>query len=213
MTPYHDAIRAHVEQYAGAISQTWHEAEALDILVVAANDAHPFHTLVTAGLSDHPMNAPKDEWKRAELCFLLPPSWSLERDTWGEGDAWPLKWLVYLARMPRWKNTWLGYGHTVPNGEPPQPVDDSTAACSVMLIPPVSLPERFARLRVDETDAGIINFWALVPLMPDELDLKLEKGTPTLLEKMANRKLSDIWKPSRRSVLARRGVARWALGE
>ena len=210
---YHDAIRAHVEQYVGAIGQTWHEADALDILVVAATEERPFHTLVTAGLSDHPMKAPKDEWRRAELCFLLPPSWSLERQSWADSDEWPLKWLVYLAQMPRRKDTWLGYGHTVPNGEPPQPVDDSTEACSVMLIPPVSLPERFARLRVDETATGIINFWALVPLMPAELELKLEKGTPILLEKMEKRKLSDIWDPGRHSVLARRGVARWALGE
>ena len=209
---YFDAIRAHIEQHLGAIAQVWNQDD-LDILVVAPSEARPFQTWITAGLSDHPMEAPKAEWTRAELCFLLPPHWSLERDSWGEGERWPLQWLNYLARMPRLQNTWLGYGHTIPNGEPPQPLDDSTDACSVMLIPPVSLPERFARLRVDESESGIINFWALVPLMIDELDLKLEKGTPVLLERMQKAKLSDIWEPGRRSVLARRGLARWALGE
>ena len=208
---YFDAIQSHIEKQIGAPQTVWHEGE-LDVFVVAPGEDRPFLTLVTAGLSDHPMEAPKAEWTRAELCFLLPPDWSVARDSWDDAQSWPLKWLVYLVGLPRAQNTWLGYGHTVPNGEPPQPIDDSTDACSVMLIPPVSLPQRFARLRVGESDTGILNFWALVPLMIDELELKLAKGTPTLLEQMAKAKLSDIWEPGRRSVLAPRGLKRWALG-
>ena len=213
MIPLHcAAIRAHIEKYLDAPAAVWHEADDLDIFVVAPSETRPFLTLVTAGMSDHPMNAPKDEWKLAELCFLLPSDWSLERQTWGESQEWTLLWLRHLARLPRASEGWLGYGHTIPNGDPPQPLDDTTRAESVMLIPPVSLPERFARLRVGEGDDGIINFWALVPLLPDELDLKVSRGTPTLLEKMENAKLSDILEPGRNSVLAPRGLKKLFMG-
>ncbi len=209
--PHYEAIRAHIEQYIAAPSAVWDE-EGLDIFVVAPSEERPFLTLITAGMSDAPMNAPKDEWKLAELCFLLPPDWPLERDKWDESQEWTLLWLKYLATLPATGNGWLGYGHTIPNGEPPQPLDESTEAVSVMLIPPVSLPERFARLRVGQTDADIINFWALVPLLPDELRMKLQARTPTLLEKMEKAKMSDILEPGRRSVLASRGLKKFLLG-
>ncbi len=206
-----DAIAAHIEQYLAAPAAVWNE-DGLDIFVVAPTDERPFLTLITAGLSDAPMHAPKDQWKLAELCFLLPADWPLNRDEWDESKEWTLLWLKYLATLPHKTDGWLGYGHTIPNGEPPQPLDDSTEAVSVMLIPPVSLPERFARLRVGDSDADIINFWTLVPLLPDELRLKLQAGTPTLLEKMEKAKLSDILEPGRRSVLASRGLKKFLLG-
>ena len=209
--PHFDAIAAHIEKYLDAPVAVWDE-DGLSVFVVAPTDERPFLTLVTAGLSDAPMDAPKDEWKLAELCFLLPAEWPLERDAWDESCEWTLLWLKYLAQMPGNSVEWLGYGHTVPNGEPPQPLDETTQAVSVMLIPPVSLPERFARLRVGETDADIINFWALVPLLPDELRLKLQAGTPTLLEKMEKAKLSDILEPGRESVLRARGLKKFLLG-
>ncbi len=205
--PHFDAIREHIEKYLDVPAIVWDEGE-IDIFVVAPTDERPFLTLVTVGMSDEPMEAPKDEWKLAELCFLLPAAWPTERTEWDESKEWTLLWLKYLAQMPRETEGWLGYGHTIPNGEPPQPLDETTEAVCVMLIPPVSLPEKFARLRVGETDADIINFWALVPLLPDELRLKLHRTTPVLLEKMEKAKLSDILEPGRDSVLKRRGLGR-----
>ena len=209
--PHFDAIAAHIEKYLDAPAAVWSEGD-VDIFVVAPTDERPFLTLVTAGLSDEPMNAPKDDWKLAELCFLLPADWPLERAEWDESKEWTLLWLKYLANLPRQSQGWLGYGHTIPNGDPPQPLDETTEAVSVMLIPPVSLPEKFARLRVDESAEGVINFWALVPLLSDELRLKLQAGTPTLLEKMEKAKLSDILNPGRDSVLRSRGLKKFLLG-
>ena len=209
--PHFDAIAAHIEKHLDAPAAVWDE-DGLDIFVVAPTHERPFLTLITAGMSDEPMDAPKNEWHLAELCFLLPADWPLDRDDWGDAQEWTLLWLKYLAQLPHKSGGWLGYGHTIPNGDPPQPLDESTEAVSVMLIPPVSLPERFARLRVGETDAEIINFWALVPLLPDELRMKLQAKTPTLLEKMEKAKLSDILEPGRQSVLRRRGLGKLLLG-
>ena len=209
--PHFDAIRAHIEKYLDVPAAVWDE-DGLDIFVVAPTDERPFLTLITAGMSDAPMNAPKDEWKLAELCFLLPATWPLARDEWDESKEWTLLWLKYLAGLPFKTESWLAYGHTIPNGEPPEPLDDSTEAVSMMLIPPVSLPEKFARLRVGETDADIINFWALVPLMADELRMKMQSKTPMLLEKMEKAKLSDILEPGRNSVLKSRGLKKLLLG-
>ncbi len=209
--PHFDAIAAHIEKHIAAPVAVWDE-DGLDIFVVAPAEDRPFLTLITAGMSDAPMDAPKDEWKLAELCFLLPADWPIQRESWDDSKEWTLLWLKYLANLPHENGGWLGYGHSIPNGEPPQALDESTEAVSVMLIPPVSLPEKFARLRVGETDAQIINFWTLVPLLADELRMKLQARTPTLLEKMEKAKLSDILEPGRKSVLSNRGLKKFLLG-
>ena len=59
---------------------------------------------------------------RAELMIALPAEWKLadsqlEDERW----YWPIRNLKALARLPHEYETWLGFGHTVPNGDPPEP--------------------------------------------------------------------------------------------
>ena len=211
------AVVRQVERHVGPIDfvlksqeQSDQHGGAAEILVVKAGAEWPFHTLVTLGMVDFPMDAPKEEWQFAELCLLLPPDWSLEPDMdLAQESQWPIRWLQRMTRVPQESLGWLGYGHTVPNGEPPQPFVADTPFVSWLLLPPVSLPQTFARLRLpDET---VLNFWALLPLHQDETYLKINKGTPALIELMGVKGVSDIFDAGRKSVFKRGGTTlkRW----
>lgn len=64
-----------------------------------------------------------------ELCIFLPANWPLESEPYqtieetfkDENNYWPLRWLKKLARFPHEYNTWIGRGHTIPNGEAAEP--------------------------------------------------------------------------------------------
>ena len=44
------------------------------------------------------------------------------------GGYWPYRMLKELARLPHEFDTFLWKGHTVPNGDPPQPYGPNTPA-------------------------------------------------------------------------------------
>ena len=48
----------------------------------------------------------------------LPGDWRLTADDFkDERWYWPVRQLKYLARLPHKHATWLGFGHTIPNGD------------------------------------------------------------------------------------------------
>jgi hypothetical protein len=206
------AISDHIEKHVGPIEMVFHEIVSdlvhVDVHWVKATDERPFHVLITSGMSERPMNAPKPEWQYAELCILLPPDWPMERDKWeDENNYWPIRWLKTLARLPHEYNTWLGYGHTVPNGDPPEPFAPNTDFACWLLLPPVSLPQEFSNLRLK--DGRLIKFWTMVALYEDEMALKLNVGTPALIEKFSKRGVSDILDPQRKSIYDKSGRKGW----
>lgn len=214
-----DRVRRHLEKLVGPVDfelrlpSATAPVDGLEepvILVVKASESWPFHTLVSCGLSDRAMPTPQEEWQFAELCLLLPPEWELEPNLdYTASDQWPVRWMYDLIHMPARAGGWLGYGHSVPNGEPPQPFAPDTPLCSWLLLPSVSLPKTFTRVRL--ADNSVLNFWALVPLHQDETYLKVNKGTPALIEKLAYKNVSDILDMERPSVFARGGgtLKRW----
>lgn len=201
-----NGISSHIEKCVGPIEMVFHELVSdiihVDVHWVKATEERPFHVLVTSGMSERPMEVPNDDWKLAELCVLLPAEWPMEQEKWrDENNYWPIRWLKKLARLPHEYNTWLGYGHTIPNGDPAEPFADNTDLCCWLVVPPVSLPPRFANLVLP--DGRHIIFWCIVPLHEDEVALKLNKGTMPLLEAFAKHGISDIIDPARKSIYDR----------
>jgi hypothetical protein len=195
MSRYQSELEAHLEKYAGPI-----ETRFENLLAVRATPGRACHIVVTTDLSDEPMPAPKSEWAWAELCVLLPADWSLDPQIWQEDPAmgWPMRELQRLVSYSRSTQTWLGFGHSVPNGTPAQPFAPSTRQCCSFLIPPLEMPEKFARLRLQ--DKEILNFWAIVPLYPDELAVKINQKAPALIERLSQKGISDIINPTRPSI-------------
>ncbi len=195
-----NAVTAHVEANLGAIDSVFHEIISdlihLDVHHVLPSEKLPCHVLVTSGMSDRPMTVP-DGYpgpKHLELCAFLPPDWRMSGDaekSAGEDAAerlyWPVRWLKNMARLPHEFETFLGYGHTVPNGDPPEPFADNVEFCCMMVTMPYAAPFEFAKTQVGDRE---VHFLAVVPLFKEEMTLKLRKG-PEAIDKAIER--IDFW--------------------
>lgn len=204
-----DAVSAHLERHLGPMDHVFHEVVSttvhVDVHWVPPAPKRPWHTLVTSGMAERPMNVPPEmaEWAFAELMVSLPADWPIDVEAFKEEDVyWPIRVLKSLARFPHEYHTWLGYGHTVPNGDPPAPFAPSTRLSSVMLMPPLLCPEGFSELVV--SPERTVHFWSLVPLHQDELDLKLRRGSDALLARLDRAGVTEVIDPDRASVAAAR---------
>lgn len=200
-----DAITAHIEKHIGEIDQVWHELVSdlvhIDVHQVPPSEERPFWTLVTSGMSDKPMTVPEaEDFAHAELMICLPPDWPVgEKDFNDEDNYWPIRLLKVLARLPHEYETWLGPGHTVPNGgEDPAPyADNNSFVCALMLSPGLVLPSDVSVLELP--DGRKINFYAVWPMHQCEVDLKLNRGLDALLnhfEKHQVNELLDLNRPA-----------------
>jgi len=200
-----EAISSHIETHLGAIDGVFHELLSdlvhIDVHHVAPADERPFHTLITSGMSDLPMTVPEgaEAFRFAELLIHLPPEWPLTQEAFqDEANYWPVRWLKTLARLPHEYNTWLGYGHTVPNGDPPQPFARNTELCCCLIFPPLEVPDEFGTLEVDADKQ--IHFYGLTPLYREEMDFKLAHGMDALIERFEEHDISGVLDLQRRNV-------------
>lgn len=203
-------ITYHVEQHCGKVDSVLHEIMSdlvhIDIHFVRPTPERNFHTLVTSGMSDRPMLAPEQVAERqfAELMLSLPPEWPLDDESLKAGrNYWPIYLLKMLARFPHKYNTWLWWGHTMPNGDPPEPYADNTQLCCALLLSPVRAEEGFGSLRID--DEKTIHFFSIIPLYKEEMELKLAKGTEALLEGFDKRGVTELLDPKRANVVKKKG--------
>ena len=147
-------------------------------------------TLVTSGMSEQPMRSPEGD-RFAELMIVLPP-------TWPDAARWPYTLLQDLARLPHAYETLLWSGHTVPNGDPPEPYAPNTKLCGALIALPV-FPglEGFKTLELGDRT---IHFFAVYPLHADEMKLKLDKGLEALYDLLDDANLTEILDRDRPSV-------------
>ena len=202
----HEAIDAHLRAFVGEAAEVFHELVSdivhIDVHIIAPSSRRDCYTLVTSGMSDLPMTTPQgaEELRYAELLISLPKTWmpgSLSiADLQNESLYWPIRLLKQLARLPHEYNTWLGYGHTIPNGNPPAPYASDTELCGAMVMPAITLGPRFATLAVrpDKT----IHFYAVVPLYESEMTFKLKKGADALVKTFFDASVTEILDPTRR---------------
>ncbi|MBM4362400.1 MAG: suppressor of fused domain protein, partial [Deltaproteobacteria bacterium] len=194
------AIEAHVKRFVGEPAHVFHEIVSdivhLDVHIVAPSAGRNCYTLFTTGMSALPMSAPPgaDEFRYAELMLSLPASWTKdplwEANLEDESLYWPIRLLKTLARLPHEYGTWLGFGHTVPNGDPALPYAPNTELCCATILVPVTADADFAtlNLRPDKT----IHFYAVVPIHESEMQLKLNKGTDALIDALDRAGVTDL---------------------
>jgi hypothetical protein len=201
-----EQISAHIEKHLGKVESVFHEiisdAVHIDVHFVLPTEAFPYARLVTSGMSDLPMGIPPEISKSAkhlELLLTLPGDWKLDQDSFDdERWYWPVRLIKYLARMPHKHNTWLGWGHSIPNGDPAESYAAGTAWNGAVILPSVTVPEAFHTLKIDEEKT--IRFYAVVPLYPEEMDLKLRSGTEELMKRFGRADITDIVQPGRKNV-------------
>jgi len=112
------------------------------------------------------MNTPAPEvaqFAHSELMIQLPPEWPISKEAFeDENNFWPVHWLKSMARFPHEYETWLFEGHTVPNGDPPEPFAANTQFCGWLLFWPLLVEEEFYELKINANKS--IWFLSLYPL-------------------------------------------------
>ena len=200
-----EEISDHIEKHIGEIGMVFHEVISdtvhIDIHHVKPTPNRPFHTLITSGMSDLPMQVPEgaDASQFMELMITLPDYWQIDDESFkDERWYWPLRQLKFLARFPHKFGTWLGWGHTIPNGDPAEPYAENTLLSGMIILPAVNESPDFHELVINENKT--VEFYSLIPLYEEEMNLKLVKGTEVLLDKFDAHGFTDIVDVARKNV-------------
>ncbi len=138
----------------------------------------------------------------AELTIALPADWPTDHEGFDDERVyWPIRLLKSLGRLPHDHSTFLWYGHTIPNGDPPGPYAADTDLCCALVSPPIGAPVEFNELVVGDRT---VRFLGVIPLYEDEMRLKLAKGTDALLDRFDDAGIGDIVVPGRANVALKR---------
>jgi hypothetical protein len=148
------------------------------------------HLLVTGGMSDLEMNLPRravDIPRRVELIFYC----NEPRDEYISALRW-------VAHFPHDSKSWLGHGHTMPNGNPPAPFWGSKILDTLFFLPPI--------VEKDQTLPGLlqldgepVHFLWVVPLTTQECNFKLERGFGAMLDLFQQHRHPHVFEPNRQS--------------
>jgi hypothetical protein len=209
-------ISNHIEKFIGKSESVIHDLVStivhIDIFYIKPSDKFPFHILVTSGMSDKSMIVPKgaEDHQFAELLILLPKNWPLEFENFkvlggriDEKSYWPIGWLKTMAIFPHSYNTWIGWGHTIPNGDNAESLAENTKLGCILLLPSISLPIDFYKLKTQ--DEKTIEFLCLYPIYKEEMEYKLKNGTDKLLARFDKYGIKDIIEPDRPNTCTKKG--------
>jgi len=194
-----------IKQHIGPFETVFHEIASslihVDIYVIEPSDSRNYYTLVTSGMSALKMKTPPGygSTKYAELMISLPPDWKFDEESLKDNKYyWPIFWLKYLARFPHKHNTWLGSGHTMPNGDPAEPIAPNTELRGFVLLPTVLFGKQGRVCK-----QGIfkrVNLYTIHPLHESEMQLKLENGIDALFDLFDDNHVSEVVDLSRKPV-------------
>ena len=159
----------------------------------------PVSVLMTNGLRDYTMPVPDkaDDSPHAEIFFCLPSYWEWE-DMDNPRTNWIFHWIQRLAKYVQEKETWFGYGHTMPCGKDMESLSETMKQNHFFLMRPMLLEQQLVPLQVGDKE---VHFIAIVPIFPDEMDYKQGKGTLKLLKKFINKGVNENLDDFRSSVL------------
>ena len=201
---YRHEMRAHIETHIGPIVATFKREESdssTDLLWLPPGDERPYHTLITNGLSDQPMDVPdgprRTRHERAELMIMLPPDWQPNpQNLHSEQGYWPIVWLSMLADYARQQGNWIAVGNLFPNGNPMTPIAGTPFSGMTILPPFISYPHEFGTYC--SKDGTRINIYCLMPLYAGEIELLNREGLEALLARFdAHHITSEIADPTR----------------
>ena len=130
--------------------------------------------------------------------MILPGDWNVGEENLSTKDMpyesfWPFQMLKFLARFPHEYQTWLGWGHSIPNGPDYNPICEGVGFGGAVLAQPSLVPPL-------ETEEGKkISFYMVVPAYKEEIEYKLKYGMEGLNQRFMEGKLPmilDIHRPN-----------------
>ena len=207
-------IQAHVTQYCGTTTQVYHELASdlihLDVLHIAPGDNRNYHSLVTCGMSYLAMEAPagKEQFAYTELLLRLPPDWPMDEAALSDEQFfWPIQCLKTLGRFPHVYRSWLGPGHTVPNGNPTLPYATNTKFNCALLLPAVRPTPEFYKLPVNSEKT--ILFYEVILLYKEEMNYLLWHGHIPFLAKLEAAHLPEWLDVERPNICEKKSFWPW----
>ena len=181
-------------RFFGTCENVYHELTSqlphIDVYTYPGQNQRNFCTLVTGGMSDRPMRLPKEAQgvpRRVELIFYC-----------SEAKPEYLETLRWLAAFPHSYRTWVGSGHTIPNGDPPAPMWGAGELNTILLVPTILSPDNTLPSALS-IDGDPVEFLWVVPLSQKECDLKLAKGFAAILHLFQRHRHPHVFNPERRS--------------
>lgn len=201
-----EKITSHITEWWGNIESTFHELVSeyvhVDVHWIKPVPDHPYHTLITSGMSDRPMKrAGKPGEFYSELVLALPSDWPVDQESFGdERIYWPLRQLKQAARFPHVYNTVLSYGHTIANDDPPRPYADDVGFCASILSFPFLCDEEGWTLKIDNKKT--IQFLSLIPIFEQELNFARREGSEKLFDIFDEEEITELINKLRPSVCA-----------
>lgn len=175
------------------------------LLALTLESRSPITVLMTNGLSDYTMSVPEvlKGLEHNELYFCLPSYWDLE-DSKNENMNWVTPWIQRLTNYVLDKKSWFGHGHTMPCGQEMNSLSSTMLQNHFFLSNPILLEKELAPLKVG---AKTVQFLAIIPIFPDEMDYKQGKGTLKLMRKFLSNGVTELLDDYRKTVLS----SKWRL--
>lgn len=153
--------------------------------------------------------------ERIELALCLPEDWpDLKSDDVEKGGTGPgariITNLQELARIPFEYNTWLGDGHTIPNGDPAEPMTPGSRLVCALIDRPRRIANPDFRYMTLENGKPIA-FLSVVFLAEEEMKYKLRHGMMKLRKKLDAGKVDELLRLRRKSACSW-GIWQWLFG-
>lgn len=190
------ALDYHIDQFfknedVKVIADKRNDNLRIDIYHIKPNEERNYNLLLTFGMSRAPMNVPEyaEQFKYGELAIILPSDWDLSDEGLKDpNNYWPILWLKNLARIPQQHNTWLCYGHSVPNENPSKPIAD-TEFEGVVIMDSATLPEDFQEMNLGEVSLYI---YTVIPVYPEEMEYKIKNNIEHLRNAFIDARIPDV---------------------
>ena len=180
----------------------------IPLLILDLELKSPVTVLVTNGLRDYKMPVPEKHKGKEhnEIYFCIPDYWEWE-DLENPRTNWVFEWIDRLAKFVVENETWYGNGHTFPCGKDKHPISETMKQNYFMLADPILLSQELAPLQLSDKT---VHFLSIIPLFEKEFEYKQGRGTFKILQKMANRGVTEKLDDFRGSVLKRRWIFKGA---
>ncbi len=200
------ALDDHIEKWWGKAPEVFHEIVSeyvhIDLTIVPATPERPYHSVITTGMSDRPMNPPNPGpgHSYCELVLALPPEWPTKQEAFSDEKVWwPLRRLKMAARFPHIYSTWLWYAHTLADEGPAKPFADDVGFSASIISMPVLVPSDALSVKI--RDDKTVNFFSYVPIYESELLYAREHGSDALFEKLDEAAATELIQKDRPRVV------------
>ncbi len=149
----------------------------VDVLHLEPCEGHPYHLLVTCGLSGRCLPVPEGfdagQNERLELCMMLPANYEFQQD---RDRDWPVYLLGRLIEHVITAQSFIGFGYYVDYGAP---FSQITAFTGLML---TALGEYSAQSQLCLlNDREAVHFFEVIPLKPMEVHYRAHHTANDLL--------------------------------